>query len=741
MKEIIIKVSENYHIPSNIINISTDEWELILSSISNLFLKHDSISAKITESDIQRTIDDKYSAQISSLEDKINTQLKEITSIKEDHDKQLKKQRKEIETQFKVSNTASIQSIKVSLQEISDSKDAIIKSFKNQVTELQQTLAELNNPLHIQINKQTLELKELKDSYENQLKKQRKEIEDQYNASNKLLLQETSESKDLIIQSLKIQINELPQHITKIHNDQISTMQLQINTYHDQLAAQSNKANKQATAAIQQLTAEHKSEITNIHAQYFDQMNKLHDQENKRIADKTASMTDQFNAQVNAQTNLQNILLKALEPVTKFYGGTALEKGNGGEVAVREILISSKSYDEAIIEDVSGHAANGDIIFTWKKMRCLIEVKNKSYITKDDIDKFMRDVTQTNNINCALFISLQSNNLPGKSRELLQLDYINGIPVLYTFMPPPLKEIHFAIACLERIIQTYDSTNNYQEELQQYFIRYYADVLEYQKFFDQEIQKRQKEIKALTKHFDHFDKLCDQLSPIYSRISKVLTQDDDLDNESTPCNENEIQEPAIEEKDNVLSTNINTQLTQLAQTYIKMSLKHTPPTIKLLSESFNVSDKIVECIGFKNIAAHAKSIYLQQVITTDKAKKITEFNTANGRYPNRKELISNKIFMDQALRSISRVTKQKKVAETIQEFCSTQSKPILPVLETQSSVLVQTEEVKSKPVALISNPIQTDEVKSKPSAPALTPIKRKTIRRAKQSLIIEEPPN
>ena len=619
MKEIIIKLDDKYNIPTNIQRITSEEWEIILNYTSNLILKHDSITSKVTESDLSRLFENKYKDNISALENKILEYEQNINNLKNasenkatEYEKLLKKQRKDIEEQYKSYYADAITSIKASTKEIMESKDHTIQSLKSQMNDMIKTFEQ----------NYTLQVEPLK----RQIETLRKQLEDQYLQTS-----------------------------TQITNEKNKIYEQLESKYETKLAA---------------LRSEHTEEMTKANNNHSKVINDIIEQEHKRTEAKLNEMKEQF----NSQFNLKESLIQTLNPLIKFYGGTNVEKGNGGESCVRELLSSCKTYDGSLVEDVSGTAASGDIIFTYKNIKCLIEVKNKSKITKEDIEKFIRDVNHSKEsikINCAMLISLQSNQFYGRTRELLQLDYVSGTPVIYTYMPPPVKEIHFAITCLERILQTVTGTSDYQELLQKHFVNYYSNILEYQKYFDNELKKKQKEVKVISKHLDHMNSLCEELSPIYVKISKT---EETSDVESNVEEDQEtIQETNDKESDEPLqlSEDPTEQLDQLSNIYINLSIKGKPVSITSISESCGVSKKIIEYIGFKKIASHAKQLYMSQVLTDSKLEKIIAFITANKRYPNRKEITSNKIIPDHTLRNIIKVTKHKKVTDAIENYIKT----------------------------------------------------------------------
>lgn len=252
---------------------------------------------------------------------------------------------------------------------------------------------------------------------------------------------------------------------------------------------------------------------------------------------------------------------------------------------------------------------------------------------------------------------------------------------MYVYAPPPSNEIHFALACLDRIIQTSEATSQEHEELREQFIEYYNYVLCYQKFFDKKLKDSQREVKDLLKHSEKFNALCEKLSPIYARLSSIESADEPADQDAAELADHDADADADQEADELdiepadstrrlepLRTDPEEQLTQLIDEYIKLSIRGESPTIQMLSQSFNVPTKTIEKIGFKKIAAAAHTRYLTTYITAEKAAAVIAFYNKHNRYPNRKELIHYKLVPDYVLRNISKVTKQKKVAECIAGF-------------------------------------------------------------------------
>jgi hypothetical protein len=709
MREFIVKLEDKYDIPQNILAMSPTEWGIILTNISKLLLAHDSISLKINTDSIEQLYQAKYAGELTTRDQQLQAKIQELEELQTTHEKQLKKQRKDLEANFKVSSNESMQS-----------KDALIQSMREQNADLIKSLSERVAPLQEQIQNKTVEIEELHATYE----KQRKDLEEQHRQANKKAIRDALESKDAVINSLKEQIADATQH----YNAQLKPLQIQIQnksleveqlhaTYEKQrkdLEEQYQQAkNKAIHAALEskdavinslneqlkplqtqnnilrdQLTeqqiltaravAEEKVKLTNdIHKEYKEQINQLitkHSSELQQAYRECNEKTDLIREEITANNYLA--ISKSLEPITKYYGGSNQEKGDGGELAIRQVLQRAEKYDDAVIEDVSGQAASGDVYFKWRNMSCLIEIKNKATLTKEDIAKFERDIIESSKkLNCAMFISTRTKSFPiqNGTRDIMQLSYVQGVPVMYVYAPPPSNEIHFALACLDRIIQTSEATSQEHAELREQFIEYYNYVLCYQKFFDKKLKDSQREVKDLLKHSEKFNALCERLSPIYARLSSIEPHDE-LDeeraDESTDEQIDELDDEPIESNRRLepLRADPEEQFQQLIEEYIKLSLRSESPTIQMLSQSFNVSTKTIEKIGFKKIAAAAHNKYLMTYITAEKAAAVIAFYNKHNHYPNRKELAHHKLVPDYVLRNISKVTKQKKVAECIAGF-------------------------------------------------------------------------
>jgi hypothetical protein len=587
MSKLVIKLDKSYKVPSNILKLTEEEWQIILTSLDKFINVHDINILQLSTDKLQTNIELQYKEQLSTLNEQVAKYQEQISTLQTTHTNLLTKQRKELEEQYN-SILNEVVECKV------NTKDKIIDTLKEQVTTLQLQLSEIN----------------------------------------KVNLDKT----DNLQQTLYNTTLELENYKKEVNNKILEERERQTQLYEDKLT----NLHKLHSIEIQQATTKQVETILFLQEQ-LNKMNKEHNTELESVREE-------------ANTKL----LTKLEPLLKVFGGSNLEKGDGGEDLIRTLLLDNKLYTDAVIEDVSGVSASGDIIFKWKGLKCLIEVKNKKVITIDDTNKFIRDVQAQSErgVNCAVFISLRTNIIPHKTRELIQVEYLDGMPIVYAYVKPPCHEIYYVMTCLEKIFNSSIDKSHHTTQLQQYFIDYYTQIINYQHYFEKELKKKQREIKDLISHNEYFSKLYDQLAPAYSKISK----NNELDYSEDESIDEEAQEEKIE-----LEADIDKQLVQLSEKYIKLSLKQQTPTIDKLNDYFDEKTQI----PFKTISANAKNYYLQKVIDESRIKNIKNFYKLNGKYPNRKELIEQKIVPEYVMRNISKVIKNKKVAESIEEYIST----------------------------------------------------------------------
>jgi len=422
-----------------------------------------------------------------------------------------------------------------------------------------------------------------------------------------------------------------------------------------------------------------KAKLTlSIRAEYNDIIEKIKKYEQQKTSEQIAEIRKQFDAQLSAingqfklQTELQNTLIKTLDPISSYYSGTNGEKGATGENCIYNLLINENAYKSAIIENTSGQSASGDILFSWAHLNCMIEVKNKVRLEKDDTNKFKRDVltlSETGKINCAIFVSLKSSQFSGRSREIIQLDYVNGIPVVYVYAPPPSNDIHAAIALLENFIQVSNVSTKEQQEMNAHFGNYYKLVTDLYKFYSQELIKKQKELKTINENITKYKLLSDELGPTYARIAPDTIHDNAPD---SPVNVPQINLNVLNET--VLAADHDALMIQLVERYISFATSKscTGPLLESVYAFYNNDPRVYE-IGLNEIRSRAVKVVLDKRIKSAHLDTFHNFYKTNNRYPNKPAWKTMGILTDHYYKVISRMSdSDQHMSILIGDYCMT----------------------------------------------------------------------
>jgi len=126
-------------------------------------------------------------------------------------------------------------------------------------------------------------------------------------------------------------------------------------------------------------------------------------------------------------------------------------KGQAGEEFTHQEL--NRRFPTAEIEDTHKIPGRGDFIMKEKEFSMLIETKNyKKNVTKPEIEKFYRDMTTNNDIQCGLFLSLKSGIC---NREDLHLEVIDGKPIIFVHnCLKNMENIDFSVRIFKLILNT-----------------------------------------------------------------------------------------------------------------------------------------------------------------------------------------------------------------------------------------------------------------------------------------------
>jgi len=634
MSTLVIELNEGYRVPEVISKLTRKEWTNVLDFIATMLKTHefkgyeeatekdrkeyDLLRERVERSAIEESrnakalkekLEEECEKRISEMKSSSNAKIREL---EEECEKRIQDIRSSLQTRFS----------KDKLEEI----DYINKRYDNQIKDLKDQLAKTRN---------------LEEVYENKLSEQRLLIQCKISKDKEEELSYNNNKHEM-------QIKELKEFYSKLTNDL------------------REEADRKRIALEKEL--EEKSMLNTTFLQ--SQMNNASLQEQlediKRVAMKG-------NDAVLSHGNKFEQLTSLLTPVAKFYSGSNSEKGNGGENIIHNILLSSENYNDAIIEDVSGQTACGDIYFAWRQLKCMIEVKNKKTITKEDMSKFERDVIELSNakkINCAMMISLQTNIFPSQNRNYIRLSIIENTPVIYSYLSN-MNDIHYTISCLEQVVMSNAVANNRSIKMINYFLNYYEYMKLSQGNLEKTITNKQRELKGLFKQLDTVNKSIEGMTHDYISVSSSLAQpqeentDEDApsaNNDTTQVDEDE-KVPSIDIKDEKQSTNT------IIQTIINRSILGKSVSTSELISLFKITPSYLEKLGgYKSIVSEARNKYTATIITKPIAEKLLSYKKENSSYPSR-AFITKNIITDASLRKLAKVVKTKTILEYIFDYC------------------------------------------------------------------------
>jgi len=634
MSTLVIELNEGYRVPEVISKLTRKEWANVLDFIATMLKTHEFKGyEEATEKDrkeyglllerversaieesrnakaLKEKLEEECEKRISEMKSSSNAKIREL---EEDCEKRIQDIKSSLQTRFS----------KDKLEEI----DYINTRYDNQIKDLKDQLAKTRN---------------LEEVYENKLSEQRLLIQCK-------ISKDKEEELSYVNNKYETQIKELKEFYSKLTNDL------------------REEADRKRIALEKEL--EEKSMLNTTFLQ--SQMNNASLQEQlediKRVAMKG-------NDAVLSHGNKFEQLTSLLTPVAKFYSGSNSEKGNGGENIIHNILLSSENYNDAIIEDVSGQTACGDIYFAWRQLKCMIEVKNKKTITKEDMSKFDRDVTELSNakkINCAMMISLQTNIFPSQNRNYIRLSIIENTPVIYSYLSN-MNDIHYAISCLEQVVMSNAVANNRSIKMINYFLNYYEYMKLSQGNLEKTITNKQRELKGLFKQLDTVNKSIEGMTHDYISVSSSLAQpqeentDDDTPSTNTQTTEVDDDEkvPQLDLKDEKQSTNT------IIQTIINRSILGKSVSTSELISLFKITPSYLEKLGgYKNIILEARNKYTSTIITKPIVEKLLSYKKENSSYPSR-AFITKNIITDASLRKLAKVVKTKTILEYIFDYC------------------------------------------------------------------------
>jgi hypothetical protein len=295
---------------------------------------------------------------------------------------------------------------------------------------------------------------------------QNEDIQNRMSSEHLHELNKTKKQYESIIDSLR-------NDITQLQTNQARTIQELVNESNEQLK-------KNYLDKIEELKNEKsdlKKEIQDIHSQHRQDL--LSSETRVREASEKA-MTD-IKLRYENEKDLRGWISDKFESVISYHNTSMNNtiKGGSGENAVKSML--EEYYTGAIITDISKGGHQGDILFQNDDMKCLIEVKRKQSIKKEDVDKFYNDIRDNlNSVNTALFISMDCTCIPRKGD--LYLEIVNKIPVLFIYLRNPyytkisIEILKFALSKITNVLNKNITSKEFENDISEIFSNAYKTI-------------------------------------------------------------------------------------------------------------------------------------------------------------------------------------------------------------------------------------------------------------------------
>jgi hypothetical protein len=374
----------------------------------------------------------------------------------------------------------TLQNKEQTIDKLKSEQTAQQKSAKSDIINIQQKylqeVDQINSKMEASQHKYQTHVKQLKNSALNEKKEITQHYKDhhllQTSTMNSLHEKEIDTIRNRTQNDTLAERTKFRQEIEQLHNElgdlkkeRTGIIEMERKRIHDEIHGSYQITIDKQTEQVRYF----QTEIVDLKKSHVVVIN----QEKKRISDDLhqsyqlaiKQQADQIN---HLQTDLKQKEqgLHNLDSIMKYYQSCDnATKGAKGENRVQEIV--KEYYKNCSIQDTSGTPHSGDLLLTLQNINltCLIEVKNKKIIAETDIAKFLHDISECkNNINCALFISLITDNIPGKGNFYLEIR--NNMPVIYIYLFDP-SSIKFAIETLSflnlKFSQTTTTELNHQE--------------------------------------------------------------------------------------------------------------------------------------------------------------------------------------------------------------------------------------------------------------------------------------
>jgi hypothetical protein len=359
-----------------------------------------------------------------------------------------------------------------------------INNIKSEMEQIKTSISSLNNLL-------VSKLYETKEQYIGEIKEILK------NSENKSILSLSStieKQNDVLTDKIILNINDIIPKSQAKHCDEI------INVFKKDLLTSLNEIKENdPTIIIDKLS----STIENKYNQLF---SSLHENMITNISQSELRLSNNLN-QLKEMSTKNSIIQESInEELIKYVNKSKTISGKGNQSENILFNLLTKEYTSAEVIDTTGSTGKGDAIIKRKdKIPILIETKNyTSNVKKEEIDKFIRDVT--NNDCSGIFLS-QNTGIVGK--ENFQIDIHNKNILIY------IHCVNYDITKINLAINTIDVLYDKIIKIDDKNINMPTDVLreinsEYQTF----IYQKEKMVNGLKEYYKKtFEQYCDLTLP------------------------------------------------------------------------------------------------------------------------------------------------------------------------------------------------------------------------------------
>jgi hypothetical protein len=255
---------------------------------------------------------------------------------------------------------------------------------------------------------------------------------------------------------------------------------------------------------------------------------------NNRLIEFSNNQTNNNYNDINSNISVLNT--KFSNYFDKIFKGNT-EKGIFGENFIQTFLVDK--FTNSKILDTHKESAKGDFLFSFDRLKTLVESKNVQTLKKDDTDKFYRDIelrVAKNEINSAILISLNDTSLINGKRNF-HFEIKNNIPIIMIGNVFNNTEfIRFAIMTLNYLVKFGFSNNQTNDDKLQYIITSINDIFEnirrqitYLNYDKQIIVKLEESFKKRHNDLLNIDKV---IKDILSKNPELSLNDNTMSGES-----------------------------------------------------------------------------------------------------------------------------------------------------------------------------------------------------------------